>query len=139
MLSPRGVWVVPLCLGTAVVGVAGCTRKTAVTVAPVSGTITYHQQPIDHGQIVMVHGSGRMAVGQVRADGTYLVQAPIGENKVMIQCLDELDLSQIRPKENRPESTPRSFIPNRYTNYATSQLHLNVIDGENTQDWELVD
>ena len=139
MLSPRGALVVPLCLGAAVVGVAGCNRKTAVIVAPVLGTITYHQQPIDHGQIVMVHVSGRMAVGQVAADGTYLVRAPIGDNRVMIQCLDKPDLSQIRPKENRSESTPRSLIPNRYTNYATSQLRLNVIDSENIQDWHLAD
>ncbi len=56
--------------------------------APVSGKVTYRGKPLPFGQIVMVHTAGPMQAGEIRSDGSYAIEAPVGENRVMIICQD---------------------------------------------------
>lgn len=125
--------------GAGFLNLAGCSRGLEAKLAPVSGRITYGGHPLSHGQIVMIHSSGRVGAGEIGADGRYQLQAAVGENKVMIQCADQPNLSQLSPTKGRALQLPRSLIPKRYTSYTSSGLRLTVVDGKNIHDWRLVD
>ena len=113
----------------------GCGPSDAsVPLAPISGKVTYRGKPLPHGQVVMIRGSGQMIAGEIQADGTYRIEAPVGENMVQIFCA--VDSS---PMEGKGIKDPKSLVPRRYTSYATSGLTVNVLDGENTKDWQLTD
>jgi hypothetical protein len=120
-----------LSIGILAIGclLSGCTKgKVPMRMAPVRGIITYRGKPLSHGQIVVMHSSGPLGAGEIAADGSYKIDAPMGDNSVMIQC----------PVEDGSKD-PKSLIPVRYTNYATSGLTLSVKDGDNQKDWKLVD
>jgi hypothetical protein len=122
------------------VSLNGCSSVAEETrFAPVTGKVTYKGKPLSQGKIVMIHESGKAGAGEVQSDGTYRLEAVVGENKVMIDSRDQKKLSQSSPKQGRGVRLEPSLIPERYGDYESSKLQLTVIDGMNTQDWELVD
>jgi hypothetical protein len=122
-----------------VISASGCAEKPRPQFAPLMGTITYQGKPLSRGQIALVHASGRMGVGDVGPDGSYRMDAPLGECKVMITCDDRPSPSKFDPDLGRQLTIPRSLIPDRYRNYQTSGLKATIAEGANKQDWKLVD
>ena len=122
------------------VSLNGCSSAADETrFAPVTGKVTYKGKPLSQGQIVMVHDSGKMSASEIQPDGSYRLEAPLGENKVMVDSRDPQLRSQISPKQGRGGRLEPSLIPARYGDYESSKLQLTVIEGMNTQDWVLVD
>ena len=123
------------------VGMLGCNErpKRNVKLAPVTGTVAYENKPLSHGQIVLVHDSGEMGASEIRSDGTYDLKAAVGKNRVMIECTDEPNLSEVDPKAGRALRMPKSFIPLKYRDYQSSGLTIDVVDGSNHKDWDLSD
>jgi hypothetical protein len=115
----------------------GCNGPNA-QFAPLKGTVSYNGTPLKHGQVVLVHTSGSMAACEIRSDGSYHIDAPIGENRVMIQCFDRPNLSDVSPKAGLGFGAPKLLIPAKYTDYNSSGLIVTVTDGENLHDWNLV-
>ena len=118
---------------------AGCQRRAERPMAPVSGNVTYRGKPLPHGQIVMIHDSGQAGASAIRPDGSYEVKAQVGANRVMIICMDDPSFTQTNPEIGLPLKEFKSLIPTRYTDYVSSHLTINVVDGGNNLDWNLAD
>jgi hypothetical protein len=118
----------------------GCeSSKTQVPFAPLSGKVTYQGKALPQGQILLVHSSGSMGASEIRPDGHYEMQAPVGENRVMVDARDQKNLSQISPKQGRPLQQAKSVIPARYNDYVSSGLKLKIVEGSNQHDFNLKD
>ena len=129
------VCVVPLLL----LQLAGCGGKEPRVMAPVNGKVTYQGKPLPYGQVMMIHNSGHTGGGLIRSDGSYELQAQVGENRVMIRCQEGLDLSKIAPGEGIPLKDYKSLIPGKYANDTTSGLIIDVVEGPNQRNWVLSD
>jgi hypothetical protein len=105
----------------------------------VIGKVTYRNAALDHGQIVMVHDSGQMGASEIAPDGSYRLEAAVGENAVLIRCTDEPNLSTLGSKGDRSFKLAKSLIPTKYGDYHSSGLKAVVIDGSNKIDWDLSD
>lgn len=122
------------------VSFTGCSSAADKTrYAQVTGKVTYNGKPLSQGKIVLIHDSGKSGVGEIQPDGSYRLEAAVGANKVMIDSRDQQNLVESSPKQARGTRVEPSLIPQRYGDYESSKLQLTVIDGVNTQDWELVD
>lgn len=118
----------------------GCgSGKPEIQFAPVSGKISYQGKPLSQGQIVMVHNSGKMGASEIGSDGSFRLEAPVGENLVMVDSRDQVILSQLSPKQGRPLKQPKSLIPEKYNDYVSSGLKLQVVEGGNVHDFQLAD
>lgn len=120
-----------------VVLLGGCSSVDNETRAPVVGKVMYEGKPLSQGQIVMVHDSGKMGASEIQPDGSYRLEAVVGENRIMIDSRDQANLSQISPKQGRGVRLAPSLIPSRYSDYETSGLRLTVVEGSNSHDFDL--
>ena len=117
----------------------GCGKGQQRIMAPVAGRITYAGKALPHGQITMIHNSGQMGSGEIQPNGTYQLEAQVGENRVMIRCMDDPTFTQTNPAQGVPLKSYKSLIPAKYADYVTSGLTINVTEGQNSRDWKLVD
>lgn len=110
---------------------AGCNRGPAM--APVSGKVTYKGQPLKHGNILFQPSVGPPAKGEIGPDGSFTLStykkndgAVLGKHRVQVICVDP----QAKPA-NPDEETPsaRSLIPDKYSNYVTSEITVEVAMG----------
>jgi hypothetical protein len=117
---------------------AGCGKsRREIHFATVSGSLLYQGKLLTHGKVVMIHGSGKAGSGGIQSNGQYQLQAPLGENMVMVECRDEPNFSQVETGVGRDLRLPPSLIPERYSNHMTSGLTVTVVDALNVKDWLL--
>jgi hypothetical protein len=130
-----------LMLATVVV-LAGCSAGDQFPTEKVSGKITYKNQPVTTGTVVFVpNGDMPSATGEIKPDGTYELTtyeendgAVIGTHQIMVTAVE--DMANKLPEER--SGTPRSLVPQKYSNYSTSGLTAEVKEGEpNTVNLEL--
>ena len=115
------------------IAVTGCgDGRVKLPTAPVSGTVTYQGKPLGTGRIIFFHPSGQAAATDLAADGSFKLAAFQGQNQVAIQCFDP-DQSKGQAKGRDRMSLPKSLIPDRYVNYSTSGLTLDVKPGEDNK------
>jgi hypothetical protein len=112
----------------------------------VSGTVTCDGKPLPFGTIQFLGADGIPYAGTIGPDGTFSVQVPVGQAKVIVSCLDEAQQKQIasqlmaargRTAPPRPISGKLSLIPLRYAGWETSGLTIPVVSGANQQDFNL--
>lgn len=125
-------WVLIVTMSLVVSAVfGGCNRGPEM--APVSGKVTYKGQPLKHGNILFQPSIGPPAKGEIGPDGTFSLStfktndgAVIGKHRVQVICVDP----QAKPA-NPDEETPsaKSLIPEKYSNYATSEITVDVVKG----------
>lgn len=119
----------------------GGESKPAVPMGSVTGTVTY-KTALPEGQIIFQHASGASAAAKFGADGKYLVEVPQGKNQVAVRSIESS-----LPKEPGEGAAPgprvmetyTSRIPERYANFATSALEVEVKEGTTTYDVKLED
>ena len=109
----------------------GCSRSGLET-APVRGVVKLDGQPLDAGMVFFRPERGRMAVGKIQQDGSYVLStyekngddgAIVGRHKAsVIPPLAEGTLD-VAPAMTRP-------IPEKYQSAGTSQLEFNVEPGK---------
>jgi hypothetical protein len=124
---------------------------------PVSGSVTYKSQPIEHGRISFVPvktGEGRAAAGEI-SDGRYRLStagsddgALPGSYRVSFLA-KEVDLTEVkanqkggsaRPKDViKANKTAKNLIPVKYSSTETSGKTADVKAGGNTIDFDLTD
>jgi hypothetical protein len=109
----------------------GCSRSGLET-APVRGVVKLDGQPLDAGMVFFRPEKGRMAVGKIQQDGTYVLctydkngsdGAIVGRHKAsIIPPLAEGEFDA-PPAMTRP-------IPERYHSEGTSKLEFDVAPGK---------
>ena len=102
----------------------------------VSGVVTYKDKPVTEGQVIFsAPERGQGASANLDATGTYSIPegVEVGEYKVLVTP----------PPSNvaagGPKTAPKVYInlPEQYRNEATSDLEANVVEGENTFNFDL--
>jgi len=110
----------------------------------VSGRLTFQSKPVPKGLVSFVPATpeGRIATGQVDADGNYRLQtenpgdgALSGDYNVTISARDDVILDYI-PKKPVP---PKYLVPAKYENPKTSGLKATVKPGASPIDFDLKD
>jgi len=114
----------------------GCQRKQSAT-APVHGKVLLNGQPLATGAVITSSTSGRGAQGVIKNGeftlGTFTADdgALVGTHQVAVTA------NEVRPGSG-PESSPgKSLIPARYNNPATSELIIEVKQGDNNPELSL--
>jgi hypothetical protein len=114
---------------------AGCSSSDGPKLYPVSGSITFENEPVKDGRITFRSGgpAGRSYSGEIK-DGSYHLMAEPGEATV------EIIASRIIPgKFDRSNGTPEPvgemYIPAKYN--STSKLTAEVKTGSNDIPFEL--
>ena len=130
-------------------GCGGESVKQFDNLVPVDGTVSFNGKPLDHGTVSFFPKAkgGQPAIGKI-SDGKFTmvttVSAPgvvIGKYKVRIESVDgavEMPSATApppKPGEKRPG--PKSLIPEKYNDLATSGLTVDVFDGMDSIEWEL--
>lgn len=117
-------------------GAAG--SKTAI----VKGTVTFKGKPVPNGTVTFVPASGHHATGEIRPDGSYTLTsfrpgdgAVPGTYKVIVVAMQ--DMTGRLPEDRTP--LPPPIVPNKYTSIATTDLTVEVKEGENQIDLPLRD
>lgn len=126
---------IAVCTGLLLMFNCSCRQDERKPTAPVSGVVTYQGRPLNHGRVVFIHECGQGAASQINSDGRYSLDAVLGKNVVMIECLDTKDTGAASQDLLLPRGD--SLIPSRYQDYITSGLTCNVQEGKNTTDFSL--
>jgi hypothetical protein len=127
------------------VAISGCGGGSYDT-APVEGTVTFEGQPVPGGSIsfIPIGGDGTRAgkpgSGTIQSDGTYKMStygtddgAMIGRHNVLFSA-PEVDEAAPESEEEHSETTEES----PYEGLVPKQSEIEVVDGQNTIDIELV-
>lgn len=116
-------------------GIVGCSRAPAR--APVEGQVIYDGQPLQFGTVMFQPPSGQPSQARIRPDGTFTMEtfghgpgAIVGRCRVRITCY-ESDAPGADGAMAEEPVTGRMLIPERYGQYATSNLEVEVQPGRN--------
>jgi hypothetical protein len=113
----------------------------------VRGTVYIDGQPLASGTIQFLGIDGIPHAAAIRSDGTFAVEVPRGNAKVIVSCMNEVrmqklssDLAAARggrsaPPDSVPEDLTR--IPMRYAQWDTAGLTMRVASRKNYQDFYL--
>lgn len=100
----------------------------------VKGTVTYQGKPLDHGRVVFQHHLGPAVDARINPDGTYELNAVLGETRVAVDCRKpDRQLGGVR-KELIPGE---SLIPEELSSTERSGLKYTIQPGEGTFDINL--
>ncbi len=120
---------------------SGCGRGQG----EVSGTVRCDGKPLPFGTIQFLGADGVPRAGQIQADGTFTVQLPAGQAKVIVSCIEG-------PRPSSGGAAPGirsdraallasamtvSRIPQRYADWNASGLTVVVQHGKTVQDFAL--
>src|SRR5262249_51114436 len=119
-----------LALVLVIVGLAsGCSRKSGMETAPVSGKVTYRGKAVPTGTVMFVPGEGPAAAGEIGSDGSFKLMtssagagAGTGTHKVTITALQ--GMGDALPEQRK--ATPPPLVPAKYLNGETSGLVAEV-------------
>jgi hypothetical protein len=125
-----------------IIAVAGC-GEAAPSTYPVTGKVSYQGKPLPLGVVMFISKTGPAAAANIGPDGTYRLDAVPGKHRVSVVAMPK---QQGRPDPNVEGGidttgfpAPKSLIPEKYNEYSTSGIEVEVKpDGENQIDIELL-
>ena len=128
----RPLWLAVLTLALCAMGCGpdGPPRGT------VSGVVTYKDKPVTEGQVVFsAPERGQGAMANLDSTGKYSIPEGIevGEYKVMVTPPP----SNVAAGGPKPALKVYTNLPEQYRNEATTDLKANVVEGENTFNFDL--
>jgi hypothetical protein len=111
----------------------------------VSGTVRCDGKPLPHGTIQFLGEDGVPHAARIQPDGTFAVEVPAGEAKVIVSCVDEARLGRFTSQlagHSRGAPPPASsgnfsLIPQRYADWNASGLTVLVRRGQTVRDFDL--
>ena len=118
---------------------AGCAGRHA----EVTGIVRYDGKPLSHGTIQFLGTDGIPRAGTIQRDGSFCVHVPVGVAKVIVTCLDELQVQRVstalagrqgRVAPPSPPSDSFTHIPLRYADWDASGLAITVESGMTVHD-----
>jgi hypothetical protein len=150
-------------LGLCVLAILGCDAPPGFRTVPVSGTITRNGNPLEGAAVSFIPDvGGESATGITDSAGKYQLTtrqkddgAVPGQYKVTIakyagqstattapgEATADYDISNEYPEGYNPDtqdSTPsRNLLPLKYASPGTSGFEANVVEGENTIDFDV--
>jgi hypothetical protein len=113
----------------------------------VRGTVRYNGKPLPSGTVQFLGADGIPHAGTIQPDGTFAVQVPAGEAKVVVSSVDEAGMIRLtraltagrgRAAPPPPSSANYSRIPLRYADWNASGLTVLVERGGTNHDFDLV-
>lgn len=118
-----------------IAAMAGCDRGPER--APVEGIVLFEGKPLQAGTVMFQPVGGQPSQARIRSDGTFTMEtfgygpgAVVGRCRVAVTCF-ESDVAG-REKEGDDEvALGRSLVPERYAQYATSGIEVEVQPGQN--------
>jgi hypothetical protein len=126
----RGGWGLLLALA-----LTGCGR-----VGQVSGKVSYRDQPVPDGTVMLLASDGRVYDGQIQADSTFAIAAvPAGVAKVSVTSMtlagqaEKTGLGQKDTRGSRHMAATglaRSRLPMKYSDFDQSGLTVTVEKGQ---------
>lgn len=139
-------WIAGLLLAAPAAGLTGCGGGSGAkieTVVPVSGTLTFKGQPLEHHQVTLEPEDGRRAaVGLSDAAGKFTLGtndvadgAPPGRSRVAVVFappMVDTSLTASATDKPAPLPKPKVKIPVKYNNARTSELARDIPDGGET-------
>ena len=133
-IKSRGT-VASVCLLGVLALACGCGPKEKErTYGKVKGTVSYKGKLLDHGRVIFQHVEGPAVDARINPDGTYELNAAVGETAVAIDCREpDVQLGGVR-KELIPG---KSIIPEKFASSEASGLKYTIVPGEDTFDIKL--
>jgi hypothetical protein len=122
---------------------AGCGGGSDLTLAPVTGKVTYKGKPLERGAVVFLPMDGTpgpQAAGEIDSGGNYAVVtggasgAVIGKHKVTVEARAEQSEDAYKKLQ-----IPKLITPTKYANEVETPLTFEVKAGDNRFDIELTD
>ncbi len=114
---------------------AGCGRGPDRT--PVEGRVLFEGEPLQFGTVMFQPPSGQPSQARIRPDGTFSMEtlghgpgAVVGLCRVRITCY-ETEAPGTDGSMSEEPAVGRMLIPERYAQYATSDLEVEVHPGRN--------
>lgn len=98
----------------------------------VSGTVTHDGTPLPAGRVVFLNEQGPGEEAEIGPDGKYSAELVTGPTKVLVEYREPTPPGN----PDRPEMPMpgKSYIPEKYSQFASSGLTLDVKSGESTFD-----
>jgi hypothetical protein len=119
-----------LLAGMLLSALVGC--SDARKLVPVQGQVFYNDKPLAFGNVMFQPENGQAASGNIQPDGTFVLEtpgegagAPIGRSQVRITCYESQGPSAEVSTQTEP-GLGKLLIPAKYTNFATSELTVEV-------------
>ena len=129
-----------LLLGLASLSIAGCERGEEL--GKIRGRVTFQGAPVTEGLVVFSNAQkGIFMTAVLNVDGSYVVTSargrglPLGQYRVFVT--PPIDEPKLGPNFEPPPIKPFPNIPQRYRDVKTSELTLEVKQGENVFDIEM--
>lgn len=141
-----------LYLAAPILFLSGCGGEKPPETASVTGTVTYNNKPVEGANVSFLVEGAPIAVGTTDAEGKYSIpNVPVGSAKVSVskyanQPSPAAPSGQLTPEDmikmsnpQKKPTPPKSEIPEKYADPATSQLTAEVSKDEtaNNFDFEL--
>jgi hypothetical protein len=107
-------------------------------VGQVAGKVSYRDQPVPDGTVMLLASDGQPYDGKIQPDGTFLIRdVPVGTAKVSVTSViapseaDKTDNSKAdaRAKQRTIAKGSRSRIPSKYGDFTKSGLTVTVEKG----------
>ena len=100
---------------------------------PVQGQVTYQKKPLEFGTVMFQPTSGQPARGEIQPDGTFRLTTyrngdgvVPGPHRVRITCFESQRPGVNMPKDQEIPMLGASLIPQKYGDYNTSELEVDV-------------
>jgi hypothetical protein len=111
----------------------GCGEKR-LTVVPVEGKVLHQGKSLEFGCVMFQPQHGPPATGIIQPDGTFHLStyapgdgAVLGSHTIRITCYESQKSKESRPPGDEEDRPPvHSYIPEKYTLYATSGLNAEI-------------
>ncbi len=137
------LWAAWLMIAVAVVGCSGPVHE----LTPVNGRVTYNGKPLEFGCVTLQPEKGQWSRGVIQPDGSFEMETPgegdgaaVGTNRVRITCFEAQNPADRAREGMAGISLGKSLIPQKYLQYETSGLTVEVRRGTNDPlVFELVD
>lgn len=101
--------------------------------AKISGTVTHNGTPLPDGRVVFLNDQGPDAEVKIGPDGKYATEVAVGPTSVLVEYREPSPPPENPDRPHMP-MPGKSYIPEHYSHFLSSNLKVDVKSGENTYD-----
>ncbi|QDV69719.1 hypothetical protein Poly24_34360 [Rosistilla carotiformis] len=111
-----------IAIGLCLAALLGCEAR--IPLVPVTGTVTIDGEPLPMGSIMVAPASGPVAYGTIDREGRFTLQTRDGEGCVVGTHPVSITASEMV----QGGAAIRRLVPERYSDFASSELSIEVTD-----------
>lgn len=136
LITVRKDFLLPFACALMAITLSGCSGRTDL--APLEGKVRYKANLLKTGTVMLQPAQGgEFSRADIQPDGTFALQtvngekgATIGLNRVRVTCFPN-KREAVDASGEGDFSLGKSFIPERYNNFSSSELTIEVLPAEN--------